>query len=203
MWYHRDMKLLIGTANKGKFIEMKEALKGLQIDLMSPADIGITETPTETGDSFRENARLKAKFYQSRCGLPVLADDSGIIVDALANELGVHTRRWGAGPDVSDHAWAAFFLERMRGENNKNARFICCLCYIDEQSEERFFEGTEEGTITDELEADILPGLPLSSCFRPKGMAKVYGALSAEDKNNISHRGKAMRQFADFLRKSL
>jgi len=91
----------------------------------------------------------------------------------------------------------------MRGDNNKNARFTCCVCYIDEQGEERFFEGMEEGTITDELEADILPGLPLSSCFRPKGMAKVYGALSAEDKNNISHRGKAMRQFADYLRKSL
>lgn len=200
MCYHRVMKLLIGTANKGKFIEMAELLKEGDVDCVFPADIGITEVPSETGDTFRDNARLKALFYRERSGLPVLADDSGIIVDALKDELGVFTRRWGAGPDVSDRAWVDFFLERMRGEPNKKARFLCTLCHIDEAGNESYFEGTDEGTITDELEAEFLPGLPLSACFKPVGKDRVYSALDIAQKNEISHRGRAVRAFVDSIR---
>lgn len=193
------MKLLIGTANKGKFIEMKEAMKGLEMELLSPMDLGIMESPTETGNTFEENARLKARFYREKSRLPVIADDTGIIVDALKNELGVFTRRWGAGPDATDREWVDFFLDRMSREENKNARFICCLCYIDEKGEERIFEGTEEGTITETLESDQMLNLPLSSCFKPKGSDRVFHAMTTEEKNAISHRGKAVRQFIAYM----
>lgn len=193
------MKLLIGTANVGKFIEMKEALKTMGVELLSPSDVGITESPTETGKSFEENARLKARFYHAASGLPVIADDTGIIVDALKNELGVHTRRWGAGPDATDKEWVDFFLERMSHEKNKNARFMCYLCYIDAEGKEQVFEGSEEGTITETIESDYLLNLPLSGCFKPIGSDRVYHAMTIEEKNSISHRGKAIRKFLESI----
>jgi XTP/dITP diphosphohydrolase len=193
------MKLLIGTGNKGKVIEMREALVGLPLKIITPIDVGISDSPTEEGETFAENATQKARFYHQFSGIPTLADDSGILVEALQNELGIHTRRWGAGPDASDHHWVEFFLERMRHEENKRARFVCALCYIDETGAEHLFEGTCDGVITDELEADYLPGLPISACFRANGYEKVYSALTVEEKNAISHRGRAVSAFADHL----
>lgn len=193
------MKLLIGTSNKGKIIEIGEALHGLDVELLQPPSVGITESPAETGETYIDNARQKAQFYFGKSKLPTLADDSGIIVEALTNELGVHTRRWGAGPDATDHEWIYFFLDRMRREENKRARFICTLCHIDEQGKEHMFEGSCDGVITNELEADFLPGLPISACFKPDGYDRVYSALTIEEKNAISHRGKALHQFRDYV----
>ena len=186
------MKLLIGTSNKGKIIEIKEALDGLNVQILSPADVGITEAPHEEGDTFQANAIQKAHFYFDRTKIPTLADDSGIIVEALEKELGIHTRRWGAGPEASDQEWIEFFLNRMKKEKNKRARFVCILAFIDEAGKEFFFEGTCDGIITETLEADYLPGLPISACFRPDGCTNVYSAMPIEEKNRISHRGRAV-----------
>jgi len=193
------MHLLFGTSNKGKLIEIQGALTGLNLTIVSAKEQGIDIQPLETGETFAENAQQKARFYHEHAGLPTLADDSGIFVEALKDELGIHTRRWGAGPDVSDHAWISFFLERMRDEQNRNAQFICCLCYIDPHGIEHFFEGSCDGTITQELEADYLPGLPISACFKPNGFDRVYSALSVEEKNRISHRGRALQKFREYI----
>lgn len=192
------MQLLIGTSNKGKIIEMKEALKDLSLDIISPDQLGITDVPHEEGSTFEENARQKARFYYERSKMPTLADDSGIIVDALQNELGIHTRRWGAGPKATDQEWIDYFLQRMKRESNKRARFICCLCFIDVDGNEHLFEGTCDGVITKSLEAEYLPGLPISACFKPDGFDRVYSALSIKEKNAISHRGKALDKFIKF-----
>jgi len=197
------MKLLLATSNKGKIIEMKEGLAGLPVDVVTPGDVGISGSPEETGETFTENALQKARFYREKSGLPTVADDSGILVEALQNELGVHTRRWGAGPDASDHRWITFFLDRMRIEPNKKARFMCAIAYIDDGGNEHLFEGTCEGMITEELEADYLPGLPISACFKPDGFSAVFSALTIEQKNSTSHRGRAVQKLADFLRSSL
>jgi XTP/dITP diphosphohydrolase len=196
------VKLLIGTSNKGKVIEMREALAGLPLEIVTPIDMGITDSPTEEGETFAENAAQKARFYHQLSGLPTLADDSGILVEALQNELGIHTRRWGAGPDASDHHWISFFLDRMRTEENRRARFICNLCFIDQHGKEHLFEGSCDGIITDDLEADFLPGLPISACFKPDGHDNVYSALTIEEKNAISHRGRALTEFARFIQKA-
>jgi XTP/dITP diphosphohydrolase len=193
------MQLLIGTNNPGKIIEIADVLKGLRIEIKRPKDLGITKSPHETGETFGENALQKARFYYEQSTLPTVADDSGIIVDALKNELGIHTRRWGAGPDASDQEWIEYFLERMAKEKNKRARFVCALAYIDSDSKEHVFEGTCEGTITSSLEADYLPGLPISACFRPDGFKQVYSAMTTEQKNSTSHRGRATKKFRTFL----
>lgn len=195
------MQLLIGTSNKGKIIEMREALKDRSFEIISPGQLGITDVLHEEGSTFEENARQKALFYFERANIPTLADDSGIIVEALENELGIHTRRWGAGQSATDQEWIEYFLKRMKKESNKRARFICCLCFIDEAGKKHLFEGACDGTITETLEAKYLPGLPISACFKPDGFDRVYSALSIEEKNAISHRGKALQKFIDFTMK--
>lgn len=194
------MKLLIGTNNKGKHIEISEVLGDLGLELLSPKDLKIEIDPEETGSDYAENALIKARhFFEHGGSVPTIADDSGIVIDALEGELGVHTRRWGAGADATDAEWIDHFLERMEREDNKKARFICNLAYIDDEGTEHLFEGTCEGIITPSLEADYLPGLPISACFKPEGFTAVYSAMTTEEKNKISHRGLAVAKFRDHL----
>lgn len=152
----------------------------------------------EDAETFAGNAFKKAKFYFDETGILTLAEDSGIWVKALIDELGVKTRRWGAGENANDQEWVAYFLERMAGEKERGAEFVCCACLFGEGIE-KFFEGETKGVITENLQAPILKGLPLSSCFLPEGMSKVYAALSTEEKNQISHRGKAIKKVQEFL----
>jgi len=197
------LQLLIGTNNDGKVIEIRQVLNGLPVSIVLPADLKIQTAPVESGDTFEENALLKARYFFQKSKLPTLADDSGIIVEALADELGIHTRRWGAGPQASDEEWIEHFLERMKKEKNKRARFVCALAYIDAAGITYTFEGVCEGIITPRLEADYLPGLPISACFRPDGFDRVYSAMTIEQKNSTSHRGRAVHKLADHLRKTI
>lgn len=178
-------------------------LAELPLELLTPRDLGITSDIEESGTTFRENALLKARHFFTASRLPTLADDSGIIVDALQNELGVFTRRWGAGAEASDREWIEYFLQRMRREKNKRARFVCCLSFVDGKGAEHLFEGFCDGMITETLEADYLPGLPISACFKPNGFDCVYSAMTVEQKNKTSHRGKAMKQMRDFVSKRI
>jgi XTP/dITP diphosphohydrolase len=194
------MRVLVGTNNPGKHIEISEVLSDLDVELLTPADLKITIDPEETGTTYAENALLKAKhFYEHGGSIPTIADDSGIIIDAIRNELGVYTRRWGAGAQASDEEWISYFLERMQAEQNKKARFVCNLAYIDPHGKHHIFEGTCEGIITPELQADYLPGLPISACFIPEGFDKVYSAMSIDEKNAISHRGRAVQQLREYI----
>jgi len=193
------MRLLLGTNNAGKIIEISEVLHGLPLKILTPKHVNLTEAPLESGTTFEANAIEKARFYFERTQLPTVADDSGIIVEALKDELGIHTRRWGAGPEATDAEWIAYFLERMKKEENKRAAFVCVLAYMDPLGATYTFEGRCEGIITPTLEADYLPGLPISACFRPEGFSRVFSALSVQDKNAISHRGKATKQLRHYL----
>lgn len=195
------MDLLLGTANQGKLIEIQESLSGLSVICKTPADFGLAESPKEEGETYAQNASQKAHFYYEHAKIPTLADDSGILVEALQNELGIHTRRWGAGKDATDAEWIAHFLERINQGENRRARFTCVLAFIDEYGTEHLFEGSCNGVITQQLEADYLPGLPISACFRPDGFEKVYSALSVQEKNSVSHRGRALAKFRTFLEK--
>ena len=195
-------KYLIATSNKGKIIEIKECLADLSLELVSPLDLPeVPEKPHETEDTFEGNAVQKARYYFEQTGIPSISDDSGIIVEALIDELGIHTRRWGAGPEASDEEWINYFLERMKKEENKHARFTCVIALIEEDGSLKTFEGHCDGVITENLEADYLPGLPISACFRPDGCDKVFSALSVEEKNRVSHRGKAVQELREYLKK--
>lgn len=213
-------ELLVATKNPGKFKEVKEALAGVDFRLSFLGDFILENSGfddadfIEDGETFEENARKKAEYYFEKLNgqfepgqFFVLGEDSGIIVDALAGELGVKTRRWGAGESASDEEWIKYFLERMRSVpvEKRGAKFVCsaCLKGINSGGEEilRSFLGETRGVITSGLEFFLQPGIPLSSCFRPDAFDKVYAVFSIEEKNMISHRGKAMGEVRKFLSK--
>ena len=199
----KEERYLLATSNRGKIIEIREALADLDLTLLSPEDLpNPPSAPHEEMDTFQANAKEKARYYFEKTGIPSIADDSGILVEALKQELGIHTRRWGAGSNASDEEWITYFLDRMKKESNKRARFTCVLALIDHNSEIRTFEGYCDGLITETLEADYLPGLPISACFRPDGYDKVFSALMVEEKNRVSHRGNAVRALREFLEKN-
>jgi XTP/dITP diphosphohydrolase len=194
-------ELLIATKNPGKYKEILEALKELSLEMVFLKELRLAvkdDDFIEDGNTFKENAYKKAKYYFDKTGILTLAEDSGVVVEALKDELGVRTRRFGKGENASDKEWIDFFMERMIAENNREARFECCACLYGNGIEE-YFEGTTNGVITNEIMAPLLEGLPLSSCFLPEGSEKVYAALSSEEKNTISHRGKAFDKARRFL----
>jgi XTP/dITP diphosphohydrolase len=201
------MRLLIATKNTGKFTEISEVLSDLDLELyhlkMSEMQQHLNgDYFEENGETFEENAEKKALHYNSLTGIPAIGEDSGIIVDALKGELGVKTRRWGAGENATDEEWIEYFMKVMEDvpEENRTARFICAAAFIDGGGEVAMFRGQTEGIITKSLEADLKPGIPLSSCFRPEGQNKVYAALSEKEKNSVSHRGKAFHELKNFLK---
>lgn len=195
------MKLLLGTANRGKTIEMASALAPLAPDIVTPADLGIEGSPPEDFPTLEQNALSKARFYAERSGgIPTLAEDTGLYVEALKDELGVKTRRWGAGPDATDDEWLAFFLERMEREENRSAKFVAVVAYVESDGRERLFESEARGTILRSPQAAYLPGLPVSSVFLPDGFDRVFSALTHDEKNAISHRGRALRKFMEHMK---
>ena len=126
---HVPQRLLVATRSRHKLRELRELLEvGPDVELVSPDDLGIPDEPEETGETFETNARLKARFYARRSGLPTLADDSGLEVDALGGAPGVRTRRY-AGPDATDGANNAKLLAALAGRpaDERGARYVCVL----------------------------------------------------------------------------
>jgi XTP/dITP diphosphohydrolase len=196
-------KILIATHNFGKYKELMEVLEELPFKFVSLNDEKIDGDVEESGKTYEENAILKAEHFGRLAELPTIADDSGIIVDALAGELGVHTRRWGAGPDASDEQWLSHFLNRLAEEKNRRAEFISVVALYHPGEETLTFRGECVGEILAEPQVPLEPGIPLSAVFLPEGKDKVFSALSKHEKNEISHRGKAIKQCHDYLLKQL
>lgn len=199
------MDILIATRNPGKFAEISTMLNPSGARFHSPADLGIFEDFDESsGQTYEENALGKARFYSHRApNMVVVADDSGLVVEALKGELGVKTRRWGAGEQASDQEWLDFFMNRMAGEENRAAAFICAAALKLPDGREVVFTKETPGRITQGLEAPIKPGIPLSSVFLAEGYDKVYAAMSDDEKNQLSHRGRAFAEILNYLTHSL
>lgn len=198
------MKLLIATKNPGKFSEIAEVLAVLPLQIISLKDIGAQDEVEEHGETHEENAVLKARYFYEKTGLPTLSEDSGIHVDAFPGELGVQTRRFRGLGAASDEEWIENFLSAMADtpSEKRGAKFMCCAALIlDEVScaAPHIFMGETRGIITKNPEAPLKPGIPVSSCFRPDECSAVYASLTVEEKNRVSHRGKAMRAVKDFL----
>lgn len=196
-------KILIATRNFGKYKELMEVLEPLPFKFVSLNDENGEGDVEENGNTYEENAILKATFFGQQLNLPTIADDSGLHVDALEGELGIKTRRWGAGENASDHRWLEVFLNRMEHEHNRRAEFISVIALYRPGKETLTFRGECIGKITDEPQAEIEEGIPLSSVFLPDGKKEVFSALSKNEKNEISHRGKAIKQCHDWLLKHL
>lgn len=195
-------KILIATRNRGKFKELMEVLHELPFQFFSLQDMDIQGDVHEHGKTYEENAILKAEFFGRLAGLPTLADDSGIHVDALGEELGVKTRRWGAGSEASDQEWLNYFLKRMEKEKNRRAEFVSVVALSWPGQPTQIFRGECKGMLTKEPQVALEPGVPLSSIFLADGQSKVFSALPKAEKNKISHRGQAIHKCRNYLLKN-
>lgn len=194
-------QLLIATGNAGKRLEIQSFLGDIaNIELLSLQDVKIEKNECEeTGETFEENALQKAEYFFQKTRIPVLAEDSGIKVSALEGELGVKTRRWGAGENASDQEWMDFFLARMKTEKNRDAQFFCSACLYFSPDNFHIFSGKCEGKVLQKSNVPLQKGIPLSSYFVPTGKDEVFSFLSKAEKTQISHRGMAMKKVKNFL----
>lgn len=193
-----QQQILIATGNIGKAGEILEVLHDLPCKFLTLADMGLANDVEEDGLTHEENALKKAHYFHQKTGLPTIGEDSGISVDALVGELGIHTRRWGAGESASDEEWLNYFLKRLSEEQNRRARFFCAAAFV-APGREALFTGETAGVLAIAPQCPPPKGIPISALFVPAGEAKVYALLSPHEKNRISHRGKAMHQLRTYL----
>jgi XTP/dITP diphosphohydrolase len=193
------MKIVLATRNPGKVAELRALLANLPVELVSAADVEGAPEVEEDAPTLEGNARKKADALHQHTGLPALADDTGLEVDALGGAPGVHSSRF-AGPDADDAANRTKLLKDLSGAADRNARFHTVLAFID-GDDVRFFEGVCEGEI---MEAERgVGGFGYDALFQPEDETQTFAEMSAEAKNRISHRGRALERFAAFLRERL
>ncbi len=204
---HRQItgKLVIATHNPGKLTEMRYLLAPYGVDAMSAGDMGVA-APEETETTFRGNARLKAETSMRATGLPAFADDSGLVVEALGGEPGIHSARWAG--ETRDFGVARQKVEdalRARGATapeQRGAYFISALCVTWPDGHVEEFEGRVEGTLIWPPRGDL--GFGYDAMFLPNGYAKTFGEMSGEEKHGLpplgqglSHRARAFLKLAE------
>ena len=192
--------LMIATNNPGKRKELRQLLESLpQIELISPKDLGISRKIEETGDTYQANAALKAKAYAQASVLIVLADDSGLEVDALNGAPGLHSARYSGQPGATDADRRAFLLENLAGMPRPwSARFRAVIAIAVPGKETRFAEGMCEGEIIPEERG--AKGFGYDPIFFLPELGRTMAELSDEEKNQVSHRGNGVRAAMGILR---
>ena len=190
------MKFVLATHNPGKLKEMADILSGLGVEVVSPAELGIDVEVEETGSTFAENAMLKARAIWDASGLPAIADDSGLCVDALNGGPGVYSARYG-GEGLDDAARTRLLLENMRGQTTRAAHFACAIACVFPGGDTLTAEGRCDGAIA------FAPmgqgGFGYDPVFLVPELGKTFSQLSGAEKNEISHRGRALRAFSEKL----
>ena len=189
--------VILASNNKYKLEEISKKLAEFDIKVIPQKEaIGDLEVE-ETGTTFAENAILKAEAIYKITGKPVIADDSGLAVDYLNGEPGVYSNRF-AGPDATDDDRINKIIEALDGVEyeNRTARFICSICYVDENGEKHVFENSCEGIIAREKHGDN--GFGYDPIFMVGD--KSFAEISKDEKNKISHRGKAIADFVNYLK---
>jgi XTP/dITP diphosphohydrolase len=189
-------KFVLATHNPGKLKEMSAILAELGIQVVGPDALGIDVEVEETGTTFAENAMLKAQAICAAAGLPAIADDSGLCVDALNGGPGVYSARYG-GEGLDDRGRTKLLLENMRGQTTRAAHFACAICCVFPNGDTLTAEGRCEGAIAFAPMGE--GGFGYDPVFLVPEKAKTFSQLTAEEKNAISHRGKALRAFSEKL----
>ena len=189
-------KFVLATHNPGKLREMSDILSKFGIQVVSPADVGVTVDVEETGTTFAENAMLKAKAICEASGLPAIADDSGLCVDALNGGPGVYSARYGGGK-LDDRGRYMLLLNSMRGQTTRAAHFACAIACAFPGGDTLTAEGRCDGAIA--FAPMGTGGFGYDPVFLVPEKGKTFGQLTAEEKSEISHRGKALKAFCEKL----
>ena len=186
------MKYVLATHNPGKLKEMGAILARFGVEVVSPKDLGLTVDVEETGATFAENAMLKAKAICDAAGLPAIADDSGLCVDALNGGPGVYSARYG-GEGLDDKGRYMLLLNSLRGQSTRTAHFTCAIACAFPNGDTLTAEGRCDGTIAYAPMGE--GGFGYDPVFFVPELKKTFGQLTAEEKSAISHRGRALESF--------
>lgn len=197
-------RLLIATTNPAKLSEYRLLLGPFALEPISLAGAAIAESPEETGENFRENALIKARFYFERAGIPTLADDGGLEVDALGGEPGVRSHRWLTEGENSDRALAEEVIRRMQGveKQRRTARIKAAIALVwreDGSTHEAVAEDAIEGMIPPRAYPEIRPGFPYRAVLWLPDRACYLAELGDEEEARISQRSKALQRLRPSL----
>lgn len=186
-------KLVVASSNKGKLKEIKEMLGG-SYEILSVKDVGFFDEIEETGSTFEENSFIKAKAVFDKTHIPSLADDSGLMVDALGGAPGIFSARYS--PEGNDKANRTKLLKDLCGVKHRQAKFVSVITLIDENGDVFVGRGETNGEITDKEIGEN--GFGYDSLFFSYDLQKTFGQATEEEKNEVSHRSRAL---ADLTKK--
>lgn len=193
------MKLLAATTNRGKIVEIAEILSGLGVTVVTPEEIDLHIDVKEDGATFAENALIKARAWSEAAGMPALADDSGLCVDALDGRPGVMSARF-SGSDATDEKNIELLLRSLQSKTQRTARFVCAVALAWQTGEVILAEGRYEGIIIDEPRGR--GGFGYDPVFLDPELNKTLAQMSPGEKNARSHRKKALDALKTRLQES-
>lgn len=188
------MTIVFATNNPHKLEEARAILAG-HVDVLSLSDIGCHDDIPETADTLEGNALIKARWIKDKYGYDCFADDTGLMVDALAGAPGVYSARY-AGEHCSPSDNMELLLSKLEGEKNRRARFATVVALV-YKGKEYIFEGEVKGIISEKKNGK--EGFGYDPIFVPDGFSESFAEMSPDQKNSISHRGRAMRKLEKFL----
>ncbi len=194
------MKIIAATHNKGKIREFRQILETLGFDVVSEKDAGINIEPEETGQTFGENALIKATAVYDLCDCAVMADDSGLCVEALDGRPGVYSARY-AGEGASDADRIEKLLSEMQDKENRNAKFVCAIALILPNGEQIVTVGETYGKIAYKPSGE--GGFGYDPIFISDKLGKSFAEADGEEKNSVSHRGAALQKLYEILREKI
>lgn len=197
------MELWLATSNKGKVAEFNNLLGDLPFEVHTQSELSFFSQPPEDGDSFEANARIKAKaLHAIKPDTWTVAEDSGIVVDALDGLPGIHSARYaGTNARASENTAKLMKMMQLRGATNRKAHYHCSIVAYSPSGEEFTFQGQMHGEIAKKLSGD--GGFGYDPLFIPEGETRTVAEMTPAEKNAISHRAKASKALIDVLRKSL
>ena len=190
------MKLVLASKNEKKLKEMNDILSGMGVEVCLQADVGVNVEVEETGTTFEENSLLKARAVMEASGLPAIADDSGLCVDCLNGAPGVYSARYG-GEGLSDEARYRILLENMRGQMTRAAKFVSVITCCFPNGGVLTARGECPGSIAYAPMGE--GGFGYDPVFFLPELKKTFAQLSPEEKNAVSHRGRALAAFKEKL----
>lgn len=191
-------KLVVASHNDGKIAEIKTLLTPLNIEVQSAKELRLADVE-ETGKTFEENAKLKAETISLMCGMPCLADDSGLCVEALNGRPGVYSARYAPNRDFKQGMKMLLDELKESGSDNRKAYFTCVLALAcPNEDKVKLFEGRIDGSIAEKPKGDN--GFGYDPIFIPDGYSESFAELSGEIKNSMSHRGRALEKLIKELK---
>jgi len=191
------MKFVLASQNPHKLAEMRAILSGHGVEVVLEGDLGLRVAVEETGETFAENALLKARAVMEASGLPAIADDSGVCCDALNGAPGVYSARYG-GPELDDAGRYRLLLNNLRGARTRAAHFTSAIACVFPNGDVLQAEGVCPGTIA--FAPQGTGGFGYDPVFFLPELRKTYAQLTPEEKAGVSHRGRALAAFEEKLR---